>query len=223
MANIVLVPGAFHGAWYFDSVVGPLRQLGHNVLALTLTGLDGEQPKTPINLHTHIDDVIAAVVTADLSDVVLVGHSYAGLVITGAADRLDARVSALVYLDALVPQDGQRGWDLLNDLFKEAFLAGVEDDGLSVAPPPGLNPAVARHPFACFLQKLRFTGTPYSVSKKAYVYCSNWEGTPFTSTYTRLQADEGWKTYTAPTGHDVVNEVPGFVVDVIRSTIAGTA
>jgi pimeloyl-ACP methyl ester carboxylesterase len=219
MANIVLVPGAFHGGWYFDAIAPTLRQHGHNVLALTLTGQEKQRVKSAINLKTHIDEVVGAIVDHDLADVILVGHSYAGLVITGVADTIQPHIKALVYLDALVPQDGQRGWDLLNAFFKAAFLDGVAADGLTIAPPPETDPRVLPQPLACFLQRLNFQGDPFLVKKKAYVYCSEWSETPFRPVYARLQATEGWRTHVARAGHDIVNEAPGFVIDVINSVI----
>jgi len=109
MVNYVLVHGGWHGAWCWDKVVPLLQAAGHSVYAPTLTGL-GEQAAllTPeIGLDTHIQDVVNLIETKELQQVILVGHSYSGMVITGVADRVPDRIAHLVYLDAVIPRDGQ--------------------------------------------------------------------------------------------------------------------
>ncbi len=110
---IVLVHGAWGGAWIWGRVLAPLRAAGHEVHAVTLTG-DGERAhlrRPDISLRTHIADVLGLVDAEELDGIVLVGHSYGGQVITGAADRLLARspgaVRQLIYVDAVVPQPGE--------------------------------------------------------------------------------------------------------------------
>ena len=112
---IVLVHGAWGGAWIWRRVLAPLRAAGHEVHAVTLTG-DGERAhlrRADIALQTHIDDVLGLVDAEELHDLVLVGHSYGGMVITGAAAALQARgpkrLRSLVYVDAMVPLPGE-GW-----------------------------------------------------------------------------------------------------------------
>ena len=109
MGTFVLVHGAFNGAWIWQRVARRLRAEGHEVLTPTLTGC-GERfhlLSKEVSLSTHVEDVVNAVVHEDLKDVVLVGHSYGGAVITMAADRLADRLRRVVYLDAAAPQGGQ--------------------------------------------------------------------------------------------------------------------
>jgi pimeloyl-ACP methyl ester carboxylesterase len=118
MTTYVLVPGACHGAWCFDDLTAALRSGGHRVLAITLTGVAerAHLAHAGVNLETHITDVLSALsAEPDAENLVLVGHSYGGMVITGVADRIPERVDALVYLDALVPRDGESCWHLVND------------------------------------------------------------------------------------------------------------
>ena len=110
---LVLVHGAWGGAWIWRRVLAPLRAAGHEVHAVTLTG-DGERAhlrRPEISLQTHVDDVVGLVEAEELRDVVLVGHSYGGMVITGAAAALlqrdPQRVRRLVYVDAMVPLPGE--------------------------------------------------------------------------------------------------------------------
>ncbi|MFB9925363.1 alpha/beta fold hydrolase [Amycolatopsis halotolerans] len=104
MTAYVLVPGACHGGWCFDRLTGQLRDRGHRVLPLTLTGLSERQHllNGGVNLETHIEDVVRAMQAEQVERAVLVGHSYGGMVITGAADRVPELVDSLVYLDAFV-------------------------------------------------------------------------------------------------------------------------
>src|SRR5713101_4428932 len=109
MATFVLVQGGWVGGWYWKRVTPLLSAAGHEVFAPTLTGL-GERAHLAapdIGLETHIQDVLGVLTYEDLSNVVLVGHSYGGMVITGVAERAPERLAHLVYFDAFVPTDGQ--------------------------------------------------------------------------------------------------------------------
>lgn len=107
--TIVIVHGAWGGAWAFKKVEAMLREKGFNVYRPQLTG-QGDRvhlARPDIGLNTHIDDVVNTILYEDLRDIVLVGHSYGGMVITGVADRVPDRIKRLVYLDAMVPNDGE--------------------------------------------------------------------------------------------------------------------
>ncbi|MFO0762614.1 MAG: alpha/beta hydrolase [Byssovorax sp.] len=113
--TFVLVHGAWGGGWDWQSVDRRLRALGHDVRRPTLTGL-GERvhlARPEIDLSVHIEDIVNVVRFDDLSDVVLVGHSYGGMVITGVAERLPDRVRRLIYVDAFLPEDGESAASLL--------------------------------------------------------------------------------------------------------------
>lgn len=106
--TIVIVHGAWGGAWAFKRVEGMLRDKGYNVYRPQLTGL-GERvhlARPDTGLNTHIEDVVNAILFEDMKDIILVGHSYGGMVITGVADRVSDRIKRLVYLDAMVPSGG---------------------------------------------------------------------------------------------------------------------
>lgn len=107
--TFVIVHGAWGGGWAFKDVALKLNQRGHTVYRPTLTGL-GEKvhlASTNIDLDTHVTDVVNTILWEDLHNVVLVGHSYGGMVITGVADRIPQRIKHLIYLDAILPEDGQ--------------------------------------------------------------------------------------------------------------------
>jgi pimeloyl-ACP methyl ester carboxylesterase len=107
--TIVIVHGAWGGSWAFRHVEALLREKGFNVYRPQLTGL-GERvhlSRPDIGLSTHIDDVVNMILFEDLHDIILMGHSYGGMVITGVADRVPARIRRLVYVDAFVPNDGE--------------------------------------------------------------------------------------------------------------------
>jgi pimeloyl-ACP methyl ester carboxylesterase len=107
--TIVIVHGAWGGSWAFRKVEALLRAKGFNVYRPQLTGL-GERvhlSSPDIGLTTHIDDVVNMILFEDLHDIILVGHSYGGMVVTGVADRVPDRIRRLIYLDALLPNDGE--------------------------------------------------------------------------------------------------------------------
>jgi len=121
MPDFVLVHGAFFGAWCWKRVVPRLRSCGNDVYALTLTGL-GERShllRPDVTLQTHVDDVVNLLEFQDLREVVLVGHSYSGMVIGCASYRVPERIAHLVYLDAFVPEHGKSLLDLQVERFRE--------------------------------------------------------------------------------------------------------
>jgi pimeloyl-ACP methyl ester carboxylesterase len=216
MADIVLVPGAFHAGWYYNPIIPELRAAGHRVFAVTLTGLGDRRHLTngAINLDTHIQDVVQLFEDEGINDAVLVAHSYGGMVITGVSDRLPGRVSSLMYLDAMVPSDGEALWDLVSDGFHQAFLGGTVD-GLTTAPPPDVDPRACAHPLATMLQPLRVSPAAYDVGRKVFVVAEKFVGSPFEAFYQRLSGTEGWETHRVPYGHDLVREAPQVVADLV--------
>ncbi|MFN2560098.1 MAG: alpha/beta fold hydrolase [Jatrophihabitans sp.] len=220
MATFVLVPGAWHGAWAFEAVVPLLERAGHVVHAVTLTGLGPDDDAATIaaaNLDTHAADVLAVLDRATLTDATLVGHSYGGMVIAAAADRAGGRVSRLVHLDAYVPRDGDSCWSSTTEAYRQAFVAGAADSGYAVRPPdrPGRDPRRRPHPFASLVQQIRLTGAVAEVPRREFIYCSGWEGTPFTRLRARLDADPGWQVFELPTAHDAMREAPGAVAELL--------
>ena len=141
MATFILIPGGWQGGWAFEKVANLLIAQGHKAQALTLAGL-GEIPAPATNLAFHIDEAIHAIRESS-GDLVLVGQSYGGMVITGAADVEPTNIRALVYADAYVPQTGESVWSLTSTRFRKAFTAGAMADGLTVPHPPILTPDAA--------------------------------------------------------------------------------
>lgn len=128
---LVLVPGACLGGWAWSDVAARLRSFGHEVFAVTLTGL-GERAHLAgrnVDLDTHIADVLGVLDHEDLREAILVGHSYAGVVVTGAADRRPERLSAVVYLDCSPLPDGMSIADVQSPQQRELQRAAVEQDG----------------------------------------------------------------------------------------------
>ncbi len=129
-----------------------------------------------VNLDTHITDVLAALAAEpDAEDLVLVGHSYGGMVITGVADRIPEKVDALVFLDALVPRDGESCWDLVNDEERQWYL-GVDDTGFGVPPMPFFDERATAHPLASFLQPITLSGDLSRFRRRDFVYALDWPG-----------------------------------------------
>ncbi|MFE3188005.1 alpha/beta fold hydrolase [Nocardia sp. NPDC059240] len=218
MARFVLVPGAFHGGWWFEPLARRLRDLGHEAYPVTLTGLGGRAHLASggVNLDTHIADVVGVLEGNDLADVVLVGHSSGGMSITGAAEIVPQRIRALIYLDAFVPRDGDSVWGLSTQVWRDRYLADVGGDGYSMRPPAFLTEArVTAQPLASMLQRIRLTGAADGIDSKHYVFMTEYPQTPFTQFYDRLRLDPSWTVHTRPFGHNVMAEMPDEVLKLV--------
>ena len=214
MTDFVFVHGAWHGGWGFADLARRLQAAGHAAWRPTLTGL-GERSHlalAPINLETHVDDIVQVLHHEDLRDVVLCGHSYGGMVVAGVADRCADRLKALVFLDAYVPEDGDSCWTLAGDFYREMFLAGVGEDGRSTAPPAFLKQRDARfvaQPMASLTQALKLRhGGVASVARRGMAWARRHEHSPFTSTYERLRQDPRWEVQAMDGGHNLMGELP---------------
>lgn len=214
MARFVLVPGGWHGGWAFDAVRHRLAAEGHEVQALTLSGLGDDRAAHGVNLETHIGEVVEALRAGDAPSV-LVGHSYAGMVITGAADRLPSQVGAIVYADAYVPAHGESLWSLTSQSYRDRFIAGVAADGLNCAAPGHLDERCRAHPIATFLQAISLTGDWRRVRRKVYVAALGWEGSPFVALYQRLQGDPGWVAHGLDCAHDIPRLAPEAFAEIL--------
>jgi len=217
LSTFVLVAGGWRGGWALSPLARTLRALGHDVFTPTLTGL-GERAHLAYarpNLDTHIVDIANVLDYENLTDVVLCGYSYAGMVITGVADRLPERIAALVYVDAFVPDDGDSWWELAGDYFRKIAIEGPASDGFSVPPPPGRDPRVVAHLFATFRQTIRLTGRWQEVREKIFIYASGWENTPFRPTYEKLKGKPEWIVKSLATGHDVLLTATEDFIEII--------
>lgn len=218
MTDYVLVHGAWSGSYRYDRVAGDLRAAGHRVVQADLTGLgkrkDGFHPG--ITLTTHVDDVCEQIASAGFDRFVLVGHSYGGMVITGVATRLGARIDALVYIDAFLPQDGQSLWDLTGDFEHDHYIGSQKFASARVAPLPGLeNLDLSPHPLLTLLEAVTFTGEEARVGRRVYVFANAWEPTPFRRFLERVRTEPGWEYHEAEAGHDVMGDQPGLTLAIL--------
>jgi pimeloyl-ACP methyl ester carboxylesterase len=230
----VLVHGAWHGGWCWRRVVPLLRAAGYRVTRPTLTGV-GERAhlaSPAVTLDTHIEDIVKHIETEEFENVILVGHSYGGMVITGVADRLPARLSALVYLDAFVPDDGKSVLDYLAAERRSGLLREGEGTGMvSCMPIPMLgltNDAdrawvtrrVTRQPYASFAQPIRLERAGGAGLPRTYVYCTETASHTFDQFSARIAVDATWRYVELKAGHDVMIAEPAAVAKVLSEAAA---
>jgi pimeloyl-ACP methyl ester carboxylesterase len=225
MAALVLVHGAWHGGWCWRRVSPILQAAGHQVFAPSLTGLgDRAHLLTPqTDLDTHVQDIVNLLEFEDLTEVVLVGHSYGGMVITGVAGRVPGRLRHLVYLDAFVPAAGESLYDLLAADARAMFRATTYlADGGRLLPPPPLSrwgvtadqdvawmaPRVRPQPASTFEQTLRLPDGPAAGHGRTYISCLMDQKPHYRQTAARLQAKAGWVNRELEAGHDAFVTAP---------------
>ncbi|WP_226583664.1 alpha/beta fold hydrolase [Acuticoccus sediminis] len=228
MTTFVLVHGAWRGGWCWKHVRPLFEAAGHRVVAPTLTGV-GERCHLGgpwISLETHIADVANVLRWEELDDVVLVGHSYGGIVVRHVADRCPERIRSLVFLDAFVPTDGYALVDYLPDKGERHRLDAAETgDGWSVPPLPpsifGDDPASAawlaaqstNHPLATFFARAELARNYEGIIDIGYVLATGWTG-PFHQ-FHQAAHERGWWTEEIACGHDIMVDRPGELATVL--------
>jgi pimeloyl-ACP methyl ester carboxylesterase len=239
VATYVLVHGGGHGGWCYQRVARILRAEGHEVYAPTLTGL-GERAHLlddRVDLNRHIEDVVAVLHFEDLRDVILVGHSYGGMVITGIADRAADRVGKLVYLDAANPVNGQSLVDVSGPIIEAVRPMGTVVDGIELVLLPGpdagrlygvSDPAdlawmadrLTGHPWACFEQRLELTNEDDLWAIPQYqIVCTSTLATRDPELMARARADG--RLWDIDTGHDLMLTEPERTADALLQVAAG--
>jgi pimeloyl-ACP methyl ester carboxylesterase len=173
-----------------------------------------------INLDTHVEQVrrtlSAAAGESGADGVVLVGHSYAGSVITAVADRVPHQVRALVYLDAFVPHDGESCWMMTNDEQRAWYVDGSARTGYGVDPLPFFDDRARPHPLASLVQRCRLSGAWRQVPVKVHVEALGWPGeSPMADAAARARADEQFTTYQWNTGHNVLERGPRQALELL--------
>ena len=206
-----------------------LRKAGHAVFTPTLTGLgDRAHLAHPaVDLALHIQDVIGLLEMEELKHVILVGHSYGGMVITGVAAQVPARLAHLVYLDAFVPASGQAVFDLLPAEIATDLRRAAEDhgDGWRIPPLPperfGVTDAkdaawLSRHlvpqPIRTFEQPLHTRDG--ARLRRTYIHCRKATAGPF-DRFRHLKEDRAWRFHEVRTGHDAMVTVPGEIAGLL--------
>ena len=221
--TFVLVHGAWHGGWCWRPVADLLEGQGHKVFTPTLSGL-GERSHLltrDVNVSTHVVDVANVIVWENLQDVVLVGHSYGGLAISGVADKMADRISSIIFLDAFLPEDGDSLLEKSSPAFKSAIEAALVRRDLSFKAPPAsafgvqeekdrawVDSKTTPQPIGTYAEKLRVIGGREKIAKKTYIRAKGYASPTFDANVAKLKDKTGWKLVELQAGHDVMVIAP---------------
>lgn len=239
MNEIVLVHGAWQGAWCWERVAPLLEAAGRVVLTPTLTGSGDRAAElsSAVTLEHHVDDIIGELEAGDRRDVVIVGHSYSGMVITGVAERAADRLAALVFVDSFYPSHDESALDQMPAPFQERFrqLAEDEGDGWRLPANDGLLDGWGLHDadlrawvrtrltdwsLNCFTSPVDAPALRRSDLPRRYVMADAQEypaKAVFGPIAAKAEAD-GCRIHRVDTGHDVMLEAPQALADIILAT-----
>ena len=231
MATFVLVHGAWSGSWGYTKVARMLRSHGHEAWAPSLTGM-GERShllNPGITLSVHIQDVVNVMEYEDLKDVILVGHSYGGMVITGVSSRCADRIRSLVYLDAFVPENGQALWDISAEGSRDRFMESQKttpglvpySGAAAVSDDPEVNAIrqrrLGQHPLLTLTEGVQLDGSERKIRRRTYILATKRAG--FQRFYDKVKDDPAWKAHTIDTGHVVMMEDPEGLVRLLLEEV----
>jgi pimeloyl-ACP methyl ester carboxylesterase len=229
VATFVLVHGAWHGGWCWQRVAKLLRARGHDVFTPTLTGVcECSHLLTPdIDLTTHVADIVNLIKWNELNDVVLVGHSYGGMVISGVAEKAENLIAVFVMLDAFYPENGESLIDQANQLTR---------DGVSKAMSEGATTLPARsaasfmvnagdaawvdrqctpQPIRTVTQKVVLAGARERIARRCYIRASSYPNEPFDAAKAKAMRN-GFRIYDVPSGHDVMIDMPERLAEILH-------
>lgn len=241
MATYVLIHGGGHGGWCYSKVARQLRSSGHEVHAPSLSGLAdrSHQLHAGIDLDTHVTDVANYLFYEDLHDVILVGHSYGGMVITGAAGRAPERIRTLVFLDAANPADGESLYDVARPMMEMARSTGQVINGIELVtiPAPGAaafygitdpqdqswaDERLSAQPWKCFEQKVHIADLAgYSAIPQYHVICT--DTLPGRDPALIEAARAAGRLWILETGHDMMITEPDRTTEILQAVATDIA
>jgi pimeloyl-ACP methyl ester carboxylesterase len=223
------VHGAWHGGWCWRRLSDLLEKRGHKVFAPTMTGL-GERSHLlddKINLTTHITDIVNVIKWEELDDVVLVGHSYGGFVISGVAEKMRSAISAIIFLDAFVPENGEALADLASPRVRENIQAAIQKGEPAMPPPKAaffqvnekdqawVDGKCTPQPVGTLSEKIALSGERDRIAKKAYIRAKGYATPVFDAVATKLDANPAWHVYEMPCGHDAMVDMPDQLAEIL--------
>lgn len=230
--NFVLVHGAWHGGWCWLHVAHKLRATGHQVFTPTMTGL-GERAHlldAHTNLSTCIADIAGVIDAEELQDVVLVGHSFAGPVITGVADRMPQHLQQLVYLDALVVQHGQSALSLFSADVQQERSRTIDPEGLRMAIPSPekfgvtdpaqqawLKRRLTPHPLKAYTEPLQLQHPIGNGLPKTYIAVTDPWYPPLAALRDWVRAQPDWQWREIAAGHDAMVTAPDALAELLQA------
>jgi pimeloyl-ACP methyl ester carboxylesterase len=227
--TFVLVHGAWHGGWGWVRVADRLRARGHIVFAPTLTGL-GERVhllRPGIDLSLHVADVLGVIKYERLNDVVLVGHSYGGCVISGVAEAMPDAIASIVFLDAFIPDNGDATVDLVPPAVQDVIRAALQRGDTTVPVRDAaafkvnekdrawVDALATPQPIGTMIEKIKLSGARERIAKKTYIRASGYPNVSFEKAHARAKADRAWRTYEVPCGHDVMIDDPDRLTEIL--------
>jgi pimeloyl-ACP methyl ester carboxylesterase len=230
VAAFLVAHGAWSAGWAWKKMHPLMRSRGHRLVAPTYTGL-GERAHLAhpgIDLDAHIDDMLAVLHYEDLTDVVLVGHSYGGMVATGVADRAPAKIARLVYLDAFVPRNGEALFDLVSAEARAGMRKAADEAGEGWRIPPNplpsdtdqtdvswIMPRRVMQPRNTFEQPVRLTGAGERLPR-TYIYCTRpSSGDVFRQFAERARSDPRWRSHEIDASHSPHVTAPAVLADLL--------
>jgi pimeloyl-ACP methyl ester carboxylesterase len=234
MATFVVAHGAWSAGWAWKKMRPLMRAAGHELITPSYTGI-GERSHLAhagIDLNLHIQDVLQVLEFEDLRDVVLIGHSYGGMVATGVADRAASRIRQVVYLDAFVPRHGESAMSLQPQAVQDRMQAAVlaQGDGWRVPPnplPPDTEaadvawalPKRVMQPVKTFQQPIELTGAAAHLPR-SYIYCTrSGPGDVFRQFAKRAKAEAGWRYLEMDASHNPHITCPDALMRVLESLV----
>jgi len=230
MTNYVLIHGSCHGGWCWKKVTPLLSKDGHSVYTPTLTGL-GERShlvNKDIGLDTHILDITQVLEYEDLYEVILVGHSYGGLVIGGVAEKVPKRIKYLAYLDGYIPKDNKSAFDLipgLETIYKNMALSEQGKEWLVASYKPTefgvtnsndikwMSTKLTPMPWHTHDQPIRIINPEAKKLPKCFICCSEFG----TSRFKDQDQTADWEYYELMRGHDVMITAPNELTQMLKA------
>ncbi len=226
----MLIHGGSHGGWCWSRVAERLLREGHKVYAPSLTGLADRSHlmSDRITLDTHIQDIVNLFRWEQLENVVLVAHSYGGWPVTGALELIGDKVASVVYVDAFLPRDGEKGMDQLAPTVRKLMDDAIARGELSRPAPKAefflvqreedrawVDRLMTPQPIGVARQPIRLTGALDKVAAKTYIRAPAFKLGSFDLAYERTRKDPSWRTHEVACGHDVMIDEPELLTRIL--------